>query len=223
MRTLRCIVLIALWGPSVHADPELNRSAQETLPIAEFSKADLSAWKAEYFTGETDYRLKKAESGITVLCADSRQSASGLVRKISVDLQKTPYLNWSWQVEAAFVEHDEKTKPGDDYPARVYVVIDGGIFFWQTKALNYVWAGRAPRGSLWISPYISDQVRLIAVESGNTKKGLWQPEKRNVLEDLKSAFKKNITQIDAVAIMTDSDNTGNRARACYGDIYFSTQ
>jgi Protein of unknown function (DUF3047) len=193
-----------------------------TLPIGNFSGADLEGWNPERFSGETIYRLTLADSGRTVLCAESRGTASGLVREVSVDLRKTPYLNWSWQVEGAFLEHDEKTRAGDDYPARVYVVVNDGLFFWQTIALNYVWAGRAPSGSLWISPYISDNVKLLAVESGNGRRGRWQHEKRNVMEDLKSAFGRSITRIDAVAIMTDTDNTGAHGKACYGDIFFSS-
>jgi hypothetical protein len=190
-------------------------------PIGTFSRTDLKDWEPEYFVGETLYRLTPNQSGVTVLCAESRGAASGLVRQIPVDLRKTPYLNWSWQVDTVFLQNDEKTKQGDDYPARVYVVLDDGLFFWQTKALNYVWAGRTPLGSVWTSPYISDNVKLIAVESGNARKGLWRHEKRNVIDDLKRAFGKPVTRIDAVAIMTDTDNTRGAAKACYGDIFFS--
>ena len=189
--------------------------------IGKFSDSDLKGWEPEHFVGETRYRLTASRSGVQVLCAESWKAASGLIREIRVDLNQTPFLNWSWQIEKAFVRNDEKTKQGDDYPARVYVVIDDGPFFWQTKALNYVWAGRASPGSLWVSPYISDNVRLIAVESGNARTGAWRHEKRNVMNDLKRAFGRSIGQIDAVAIMTDTDNTQNRAKACYGDIFFS--
>jgi hypothetical protein len=41
--------------------------------------------------------------------------------------------------------------------------------------------------------------------------------------DFKALLGKDIRQIDGVAIMTDSDNSGLSARALYGDIYFSTR
>lgn len=192
------------------------------LRVGNFSKADLKGWKAEHFVGETLYRFVRKKANLTVLCTESQGSASGMVRKLPVNLNKTPYLNWSWRIDSAFIQHDEKTKPGDDYPARIYVVIDDGLFFWQTKALNYVWAGQASVGSLWESPYIGNNVKLIAVQSGNIRKELWQHEKRNVIHDLKKAFGKLITQIDAIAIMTDTDDTGNQAETCYGDIFFSS-
>lgn len=199
----------------------VQNASSPVLRLGQFSKADLTGWEPEYFVGETLYRLVPIKENSTVLCAESQGSASGLVRKVPVDLKKTPYLNWSWRITSAFIHNDEKTKQGDDYPARIYLVIDGGLLFWQTKALNYVWAGRAPVDSLWVSPYISDNVKLLAVQSGNSRAGAWQNQKRNVLNDLKKAFGKSITQIDAIAIMTDTDNTGNKAETCYGDIFFT--
>ncbi|MGH8476587.1 MAG: DUF3047 domain-containing protein [Methylococcales bacterium] len=189
--------------------------------MARFSQADLDGWEPERFLGETVYRFTQEASKGTVLCAESHAAASGLIRKIQVDLTRTPYLNWSWKIDQVLVRHDEKTKQGDDYPARVYVIIHGGVFFWQTKAVNYVWAGRARAESIWSNPYAGDNVKMIAVESGNSRKGLWQSEKRHVIEDLERAFGEPLTHIDAVAIMTDTDNTKARAQACYGDIFFS--
>lgn len=204
-----------------HPAPALADPIAAISRVGNFSSADLKGWEPEYFVGETLYRLTRDPSGVTVLCAESHGAASGLLRKIPVDLGKTPYLNWSWRIEAALLNHDEKTRQGDDFPARLYVVMNEGLFFWQTRALNYVWAGRTARDGLWTSPYISDHVKLIAVESGNAHKGLWRQEKRNVPNDLKRAFGKPFARIDAVAIMTDTDNTGALAKACYGDIFFS--
>jgi hypothetical protein len=46
-------------------------------------------------------------------------------------------------------------------------------------------------------------------------------EKRNILADLKQFVGEDIRYIDAVAVMTDTDNTNSKATAYYGDIYFS--
>ncbi|MGH8497918.1 MAG: hypothetical protein ACRERV_03800, partial [Methylococcales bacterium] len=48
--------------------------------IANFSRTDLDGWKPEHFVGETRYRFTQTESSVTVLCAESRGAASGLVR-----------------------------------------------------------------------------------------------------------------------------------------------
>jgi hypothetical protein len=64
---------------------------------------------------------------------------------------------------------------------------------------------------------------MLAVDSGDAGAGAWVSHKRNVREDLRAAFGEDVTRIDGVALMTDGDNGGRRARAWYGDIYFSEQ
>jgi hypothetical protein len=61
---------------------------------------------------------------------------------------------------------------------------------------------------------------MIAVKSGNSLAGVWQKERRNLVRDFKALFGEDPPEIGAVAIMTDSDNTKDRATAFYGDIFF---
>ncbi|MDT8375863.1 MAG: DUF3047 domain-containing protein, partial [Mariprofundaceae bacterium] len=49
-----------------------------------------------------------------------------------------------------------------------------------------------------------------------------QHYRRNVREDLRRFIDKDIRYIDAVAIMTDSDNSGQKAVTSYGDIFFTS-
>jgi hypothetical protein len=51
----------------------------------------------------------------------------------------------------------------------------------------------------------------------------WITEKRNVREDYKKAFGEEPTMISGLAIMTDTDNTGESAIAWYGDIVFTSK
>ena len=48
----------------------------------------------------------------------------------------------------------------------------------------------------------------------------WVAEERNVYADYKRIFNQEPPEISGVAIMTDSDNTGESAVAWYGDIVF---
>jgi hypothetical protein len=137
-----------------------------------------------------------------------------------VDLAKTPVLNWSWKIEAPYRDIDESTKAGDDFPVRVYVVVERGLLGLRTRAMNYVWASAKPAGTRWPNPYTS-QAMMLAVDSGAAKAGAWVNHKRNVREDLRAAFGDDVTEIDAVAVMTDGDNGGRSARAWYGDIFFT--
>jgi hypothetical protein len=181
---------------------------------------ELSDWEKQEFSGETFYELVSIDNRF-VLKADSVASASGLVREIEVDLNKTPFLNWSWKVDAIFDNVEETTKAGDDYPARVYIVVSDGFFFWQTRALSYSWASKQPKGSHWPNAFTENAI-MVAVQSGNEKVGEWVQEKRNILEDIKNLLGINATRINAVAIMTDTDNSKQTATAYYGDIFFTS-
>ncbi|HLF96887.1 MAG TPA: DUF3047 domain-containing protein [Methylococcaceae bacterium] len=192
------------------------------IPVGEFSQGRLVGWETKIFQGETRYGLMELD-GRAVLKAESRGTASGLVRKMAVDLENTPYLHWSWRAENTLGKLNERTKSGDDYPARLYVVVSGALAFWRTRSLNYVWASALPAGSAWPNAFAGQSVRMLALRSGEEETGRWHEEKRNVRDDLKRYFKEDIRQIDAVALMTDTDNTGGQAVAYYGDIYFASE
>ncbi len=200
----------------------LYASAQaETIPVSQFGVEGLNGWESENFVGETRYTLVE-QNGVTALKAESRGSASALFKKIRIDLDKTPYLNWAWMVEGQLGNFNEREKTGDDYSARVYVIVDGGFFFWKTKALNYVWSSNQAKGSTWPNAYTAN-ARMIAVESGAENLGQWVSEKRNVRDDLRKHFGKALRYIDAVAVMTDTDNTRGAAMASYKTLFFSSE
>lgn len=193
--------------------------AAPRIDIARFSQGDLTGWHERSFRGRTDYRLVRMEAN-TVLQARSDASASGLYREVEVDLTQTPILHWSWKTDTLLQGKDERTRTGDDYPARIYVVFSGGAFFWRTRAINYVWSSHQPRGSQWPNAFTGN-ARMIAVSAGKQGLGEWQHLQRDVRADYRRLFDSDPGRVDAVAIMTDTDNTGQRATAWYGDIWFS--
>jgi hypothetical protein len=194
----------------------------DRIRIGDFSSGSLQDWQAQSFKGQTQYRFVE-ENGRKVLKADSSASASGLFKKQRIDLTKTPFLNWRWRIENGLGKLNEQVKSGDDYAARVYVVIDGGLAFWRKKALNYVWASSSPKGDIWPNAFAGKHVMMVALRSYEDRTAVWYEEKRNILEDLRKQFGEDISTIDAVAIMTDTDNAGGRATAYYGDIFFSAK
>ena len=181
---------------------------------------DINAWQEKQFEGKTDYQPVVID-GIAALKAHSKSSASGLYREQRIDLYQTPFLNWRWRVERALPRLDEQTKRGDDYSARVYVVIDGGLRFWKTRALNYVWSSSMAPETTWDNAFAGPNVRMMALRNNSNPTAEWLTEKRNILADLKRQFGAEIRYIDAIAIMTDSDNSMGEAIAYYGNIFFS--
>ncbi len=60
-----------------------------------------------------------------------------------------------------------------------------------------------------------------ALRSSEAKVSVWHIEKRNIRKDFKTLFGKDIKFIDAVVIMSDTDNTKNKVQSYYGGLYFS--
>jgi len=199
-----------------------NVSQADQLPIADFSKSSLEGWEGKVFTGTTSYQLFQLKDK-KVLKAKSQDTASGLIKKVHVDLKKYPYLNWSWSIKNRLDIKNEKIKSGDDYAARIYVVVNGGILIWRTRAVSYVWANGASKGEMWPNAFAGKNAIMMALRSRQDKISTWYSEKRNIYEDLKRLFGTEFHFIDAIALMTDTDNSHGQVQSYYGDIYFSTK
>lgn len=193
----------------------------EQIKLTDFEQYGLTDWQEKSFSGHTQYQLITDEQH-TVLRAMTAASASGLFREIDIDLNKTPYLNWSWKIDNIYQGNNERSKDGDDYPARIYVVVSGGLFFWKTRAINYVWSSNQAIGTTWKNAYTGNAM-MQALRSGADETGQWRTEKRNIRQDLKQLFGEDITEINAVAIMSDSDNSGQSATAFYDRLFFSSE
>ncbi|MEO6696654.1 MAG: DUF3047 domain-containing protein [Gammaproteobacteria bacterium] len=188
----------------------------------------------------TEYELIKDGDSVVVK-AVSEAAASGLTRKITIDLKKTPILQWRWKVDNVIQKSDVASKEGDDYAARIYITFayepdkvsfgrklkynTGKLLFGSELpigAINYIWESKTPKDMIVDNAY-TDFVKMIVVESGAEKVGHWAEESRNVYEDYKKAFGEEPPMISGIAIMTDTDNTGETATAYYGDIIFKNE
>jgi hypothetical protein len=184
----------------------------------------------------TQYQLV-TDNGVVVIKATSEASASGLTKEVRIDPKVFPMLRWRWKVENLLKNSDVSRKDGDDYPARLYITFEydpdkvsfgkklkfkaGQVLFGDIPiaALNYIWDSKAKIGTFVDNAY-TDFAKMIVVESGSQKVGTWVEESRNVYEDYKKAFGEESPMINGVAIMSDTDNTKERATAYYGDIQF---
>lgn len=203
-----CLLLTLVAAAAVAGD--------RTVVIADFEEGLDPAWEAKEFLGQTLYKVVHDEAGGHVLRADSRASASGLVYKIDYRLQDYPILSWRWKVSNILNKGDETKKSGDDYAARVYVIFPHW-FFPKTKTINYIWANKLPRGEHVPNPFTGNAM-MLAVESGKKNVGRWVSVRRNVYEDYRTLFGGEPPRVGAIAIMTDTDNTGGTATAWYDDI-----
>lgn len=188
----------------------------EPLVLGRFSAGDTEGWQLRHFEGETRYRIVE-DGGTRVLEAESDGAASSFYLEREIDLAARPVLEWRWRVEAPLRVPDERVRAGDDFAARVYVVAPGEGLFALPVAISYVWSGSAPVGADWPNPFTA-KVRMFAVESGTAHAGEWRSYRRNLREDFRRLFGREVDRLEGVAVMTDADNSRQRARARYGDI-----
>jgi hypothetical protein len=199
-------------------------------------------WEPLFFDSiskHTIYKIYNDNNKLSIK-AESNASASGLIRKIKIDPEKYPILKWQWKVTGVLKNGDVKKKSGDDYPARIYIsfeydsdkvgLLDKAKYsalkllhgeYPPIGAINYIWESNAPKGSIVPNAY-TDRVRMIVVESGTKHLNVWKEEERNIYEDYLTAFGETPPPISGVAIMTDTDNTGESAVSYYGDIWFES-
>lgn len=177
-------------------------------------------WEEKSYLGYTKYSLDPNDHG-NALKAESNASASGLVYKTEFNPAEFPILSWRWKIDGVLVKGDVKTKEGNDFPARLYILFPSAIPF-MPKSINYVWANHLAKGDFSKSAYYDNSI-IVAVESGNQFAGIWMEEKRNVYEDYKRFFGSEPPNAKAIAIMTDTDDTSEKAIAWYDDIVLSNQ
>ncbi|MFK7995497.1 MAG: DUF3047 domain-containing protein [Granulosicoccus sp.] len=201
--------------------PQLAQATTATSdrPLSEFADTNLDRWSERSFSGNTHYELIEDE-GVRVLKAHTQKQASILYREESIDLRKRPVINWSWKIDHTYVNIDEQTRNGDDFPARLYVVAQVGFLPWETVSINYVWASEIPVGEIWSNPF-SEKAKMVAIQSGDKFAGKWTSHSRNVVQDFKAFFNHDIEQLSGYAVMVDGDNAQMEATAWFGEIGFS--
>ncbi len=221
-----------LFGSPVSAQENISKVVVEN--FSNLNEQQLKkrwhSYSFSIFTARTDYQLV-SQQGQQVLRATSNKAASGLIRKLSINLEQHPVLNWRWQTFSLPNSGDDHSKTGDDHSLRLYVIFDSSetsLLGWvknntgltKTHAINYIWANQAATNTLLSNPY-TNRSMMIAANSGAAKLGQWQTISRNVAADYQRAFGHKPPPVTAIAIMTDSDNTYSKLTSFYGDIYFS--
>lgn len=184
-----------------------------------FTPAEIAEWPSHSFVGQTHYEYALTPEGRPAVYARwDGDSASGLFRREPIDLSETPVIEWRWRVGDIYGDIDETVKAGDDYPARIYIVDEHPLFPWRTRALAYVWSSAMEVGADWTNAYV-EQFHMIAVASGWDGLGNWRTHRRNIREDSQRYHDRDVEEVDAIAIMSDCDDTGKTSEAWFGAIH----
>ena len=171
---------------------------------------DLDKWKPLTFPKikrHSIYSIEQNEKG-SVLKAESDASASGLIYRETFPIYDYPRIRWRWKAERVYAKGDARTKSGDDYPIRLYIIFpyDPGRAGFGEKikyqaarilygedppdsALNYIWANGKHKERIIPNSYTSKA--LMIVTRGPDDVGSWQIEETDILQDYREAFGKD--------------------------------
>ena len=202
--------------------------SQEPKVLLQEGFNSLDNWEPFYFRKideHSSYTVESSEEG-SYLKAESNGSASALIYKSQFNVYEYPYIKWRWKVENLYKKGNARSKKGDDYPIRIYIMFKydpkKAGFFDKVKyktaktlygqypphsGLNYIWANRKHKERILTSKY-TDKAKMILMQKGNSNVGKWQDHEANIVKDYKEAFGEEPPAIASIAIMNDSDNTG---------------
>lgn len=185
-------------------------------------------WKPLYFPKIKKHSIYSIEKNgaESYLRAESHASASAMVLKKEFNVFEYPKVRWRWKVNNIYKKGNSLEKSGDDYPIRVYIFFkydpEKASFGEKVKyglaktfygeypphsSLNYIWESRIQDKNIVASPYAEESMMII-LQAGEENVGKWVEQEVNIIEDYHTAFGEDPPSVASIAIMNDSDDTG---------------
>jgi len=145
------------------------------------------------------------------------------------DIKTYPNLNWEWRVRILPAGGNEKVGKTNDSAAGLYVIYQTKtipLAGWQYQPANwikYVWSTTLPVGTVITRKDsklgIDFEGRYVVVASGKNDLNKWITFKRNVVDEYQKYFgSKPPYKSMMIGILTDSNDTKDKAEADYGVI-----
>ena len=194
----------------------------ENINVFNFTEDEIQSLEVRKVRGadnKTKYSLGSNENG-NYLKAVADNAASGLGKKLTINLNSTPFINITWKVEKDLKGINEKSKKGHDYAARLFVIKKTGATALSNRAINYVFSSNNSIGDNWPSPYTKKSIDNV-LSTTNENFNEWVTVKANVKKDFKKFHDLDVNELDGVAIMADTDNSKRKSISYYQNIYFS--
>lgn len=144
----------------------------------------------------------------------TQDSASMLIRHVAINLTDYPWLSWQWYVEHPIENPaDEKTKKGDDHPARLFLVFetDAG----ESRPMEIIWGNTLEGGQY---KYIDGFAHYVA-RGGNQNIKRWFTENINLLEIYQTIWSdQKSVLLTEIGLFCDSDDTNTTSVSYFAQV-----
>jgi hypothetical protein len=203
-------------GPALCLIPASGLGAQQVV-VVDFSREKdkvPQGWELSENEGKADLGLVSDTVG-QVLRLRSESSSFAIQKAVDIDLRQTPILAWQWKVAELPKGGNFFTSSTDDQAAQLVLA-----FSWR-RFITYIWDSTAPAGTMADAPSPPlRSVKAVVVRSGETDKGAWITETRNVLEDYRQLFGGEAEKVVGVRIQINSQHTKSQAESLWGSVTF---
>ncbi|HEX5841057.1 MAG TPA: DUF3047 domain-containing protein [Pseudomonas sp.] len=223
------LLALLVLAPLAQADNQLTPWTAGP-PNGEWS----SPWRlADIPKLKPSQRTLVAQGGKQVLRIKADAGAGGLLHPLDLPGDKAWQLSWQWRTEQKLEQARFATREGDDYAARVYVLLDYPLdslsFVTRQKlrlartffdpdlpaaTLSYVWDNRAAPDTHARSAY-TETVEMLVLRGPEAPLGQWLSESRDLHADAVAAFGSAPRKILGVVFAADSDNTGESVESYF--------
>jgi hypothetical protein len=198
---------------------------------------DAPEWQALKLPGKRATAYERTDcAGRRAWRAKSEAAVSLWRRRLEANVTPHTEVEFSWWVPQTIATADLRHAETADSPVRLVFAFSGDTSKLSMRTrlqfqlaetlmgeappyatLMYVWDNRADPETI-LPGARSDRVRKIVVERGEGNLRRWLTYRRPLMADFERAFGEPPGRLIGVALLTDTDNTGSRVEACYGDV-----
>jgi hypothetical protein len=223
----------------------LAAQAADDASLTPFSSAPVgeapAAWKFATLPNKTPTKFSVVElAGAHVLKVEADDSYGNLVHAVHVAVTDKTAVAWRWRVDQLVDGADIKSRSGDDSPAKLclsFAFDASKLSFGErtrlalahsatgqdvpTETLCYVWDNKVPVDTSLVNAF-TRRIRMIVLQSGDSKLGQWVTQRRSVAVDYQRAFGDEsdgkTPDVVGVIVSADADNTHAHGLAYFGDV-----
>ena len=216
------------YDPALGPPPEWHTPSEDSLIVVETFNypqkinqppdnwEGRSGWHYSRTKRKDIYYTIQSESNNLYLSAETKGKAVNFGREVKVNLRLHNKLRFRWRVHSLPEGGNEEDSGKNDSAAAVRLLFGRGL---GVRSLKYVWSATLPVGTETESP-LNPRAKVIVKESGTDHLGKWVWIEVNAYEDYKRMFGGEPRPVDALSIITDSDNTKSLVKADYDDFMF---
>jgi hypothetical protein len=184
-------------------------------------------WEVRKVAGKPKFSVVPIpeKGGEKHLYLHSEKSSFSLNRRTDVSVPEGTSVSWSWKGEKLPYGPAADARVGSrcDQGLQVMLAFDNG-----TRLISYVWDTNAPVGGKPTTEGfginflgIGHIVKVIVVQSGKSKLGMWSAIERDVVADYRNVFKGTPRKVKLIRVQSNSQYTGTEGAGYFSPITFT--